>query len=256
MTDASKEPMTMSDNPDATPRALANEDVLDIGTAAPRSAAILDGVMAEALGLAMYNIVAAQQQGSIARQAAISMAAAGMMALCFAADGSGEGDGDGDTPAASPASAATAAAPAVVAAAVPGEDGDGGGGGTSEGGGGGGGAPRAATQIDPVIVDAVNQVMLAALSPEVVKTSADGKAAKLVAASAALAIADAADALRGATTLAIVNSAMALTRYVMTGDDRYAAAATAGQAMVTDATHAYERIASAAVETVKGFPTG
>ena len=233
-------------------RTLATEDVLDIGTAAARSGAILDGAMAEALGLALFNMVGAQQQGSIARQSAVTMAAAGMMSLCFAAD-AGEGDGGDGTP--SPAPSAAAAVKAAPAAAAPDSaESDG----TSEAGGGGGGsargAPQAATQIDPVIVDAVNQVMSAALTPGTIQASAAGKAARLVAASAALAIADAADALRGATTLAIVNSAMALTRYVMTGDERYATAATAGHVMMTDATRAYERVASAAVETVKGFP--
>lgn len=241
----------MSDTPDGNAtRALANEDLLDIGSAAPRAAAILDGVMAEALGLALYNIVEAQQRASIERQAAVSMAASGMMALCFAADG--EEGGEGGPAAAPPASAA--AAPALAA-----EDaGEGGGGGGTREGGGDGGASRLAAQagsdVDPVIVDAINQVRIATLTADASLASADGKAARLVAASAALAIADAADGLRGATTLAIVNSAMALTRYAMTGDERYAAAATAGHVMVMEATQAYEAASAAATNALKAFP--
>ena len=111
-------------------------------------------------------------------------------------------------------------------------------------------------EVDPSIVDTINQTQMATTSPQVVLTSADGKAYHAVAQAAALAIQDAADALRHATAIATSASGIALAQFLATGDERYLKAMTATQTMVTDAIADFSAVGVAASTIVKEFPSG
>jgi Killing trait len=234
---------------DAPTDAPTDADVLAVASAPSRSAAIVYGAMAQALGLAMLNDVAAQQQASISRQQAVTMACAGMISLCFAGDAGGSPDVQPAKPQAAAAAAGeddgkeTAPAPPEVAAA-PGPP---------------AGPEASARPVPPIAPDldqAINIMQAATLDAQVVLTSGSGKAYQLVAQSAALAIVDAGDLMRGAATLAVFVKAMALTRYAMTGEEKYAQAASAGQAMLAEAVADYAAMCAAAAEAVKEFPSG
>jgi hypothetical protein len=173
--------------------------------------AMLDGALCNALGLAAYNAVTAQQQAWISRQAAVTMACAGMISLCFGATG-----GPAAPPAAQPTNASGegaasegSAADLVETARAAAE-----GLGKADGARAGGSAPAGAA----------------------------GLARSLV-------LLDAGDQLRGATTLATLLSALALSRFVLTGDAKYAAAAEAAQRMQAEATDQYARICTLARES-------
>jgi hypothetical protein len=227
---------------------LSEADFLDISSAPARSAAIVYGMAAQALGLAMLNDVAAQQQASIARQAAVTMACTGIMSLCFASDAGGSPD---PSPSESEAAAAGGrpdlkeASPAEgeVAATDPTPPGS-----------------EAVSQREPSsladLTEAINQMQTATLNSQVVRTSGSGKAYQLVAQSAALSIVDAGDLMRAAATLAVFIKAMALTRYAMTGEAKYAEAATVGEHMLTEAIVDYRSMCTAAAESAEQFPSG
>ena len=112
------------------------------------------------------------------------------------------------------------------------------------------------TTVDQQIIDAINQMQSATLSPQVVLTSGAGKAYQSVAQSAAIAVQDATDALRNATTLATAATAAAAARFLATGDPRYLEALP-GIAAVTDKAIAdYQAVGEAAASVLKSFPAG
>jgi hypothetical protein len=115
-------------------------------------------------------------------------------------------------------------------------------------------APEPST-VDARILDAVNQIQAAVLSPQVVRTSGAGKAYQSVAHSASIAVQDAADALRGISIIAATGSGVAMTRFLATGDAKYLLGITAAQDMVKLATEDFARISAAAAEALKGFPS-
>lgn len=110
--------------------------------------------------------------------------------------------------------------------------------------------------VDPAIVDAVNQAQMATMSPQVVLTGGAGKAYQAVAASAALAIQDAVDALRHSSTIATSASGMALAQFLASGDPRYLEALAAVQEMMVSATQNFAAVGTAAAAIVKEFPSG
>jgi hypothetical protein len=105
-------------------------------------------------------------------------------------------------------------------------------------------------------VDAINQMQMATLEHQVVLTSGSGKAYQLVAQSAALTVVDAGDLMRAAATLALFVQTMALTKYAVTGERKYAEAAQAGQDMLGDAVMNYSTMCTAAGAAVSEFPSG
>src|SRR5271167_1594244 len=70
----------MSDRPTPTTAEIfdlaTGLDTLAVGSAPAESFAMLDGVMTQATGMAMYNAVTAQQRDSTARMAAVTMTCA------------------------------------------------------------------------------------------------------------------------------------------------------------------------------------
>jgi predicted translin family RNA/ssDNA-binding protein len=112
------------------------------------------------------------------------------------------------------------------------------------------------TKVNPQIIDVINQVQQATMSPQVVLTSGAGKAYQSVAQAAAIAVQDAADALRNATTIANTASGVAMAQFLATGDPRYVQALTLAQQMTTSATQDFSNIGVAAATVLKGFPAG
>jgi hypothetical protein len=112
------------------------------------------------------------------------------------------------------------------------------------------------SEVDPTIIDAVNQSQTATMSPQVVLTGGAGKAYQAVAASAALAIQDAVDALRHSSTVATSASGMALAQLLASGDPRYLRVLVAAQEMMVSATQNFAAVSTAAAAIVKEFPSG
>jgi hypothetical protein len=109
---------------------------------------------------------------------------------------------------------------------------------------------------DPTIVDALNQAQAATMGGQVVLTGGAGKAYQAVAASAALAIQDAVDALRHTSAIATSASGMALAQFLASGDGRYLEALDAIQTMMTRATENFVQTGAAATAIVNEFPSG
>jgi len=113
-----------------------------------------------------------------------------------------------------------------------------------------------ATKVNPQVIDVINQVQLATLSPQVVKTSGAAKAYQSVAQSTAIAVQDAADALRNIATLASTAAGVAMAQYLATGDERYAVILDKSQSMLDSATDDYVKVGNAAAAVLKAFPAG
>jgi Killing trait len=237
----SREPM--SDPKGTEPNQIfdlaAGLDTLALGVSPSESFAVLGAVMAQTLGMAMFNAVSAQQNASTIRSAAITMACTGLMSLPAAApDQSPAGV---STPGSAKPALDQAAAKVRAEAASPAPDSP---------------PPSQPTTVDARIADAVNQIQMAVLTQEVVLTSGAGKAYQSIAHSASIAVQDAADALRGISIIAATGSGVAMTRFLATGDAKYLLGITAAQDMVKVATEDFARISAAATEALKAFPSG
>lgn len=112
------------------------------------------------------------------------------------------------------------------------------------------------TAVNPQVIDVINQVQLATMSPQVVLTSGAGKAYQSVAQSTAIAVQDAADALRNISTIATTASGVAMAQYLATGDAKYTNVISEAQRMMQAATEDFHRIGGAAATVLKGFPAG
>jgi hypothetical protein len=112
------------------------------------------------------------------------------------------------------------------------------------------------SRVDPAIVDAVNRSQTATLAEQVTRTAGAGKAYQAVAASAALAIQDAVDALRHAQGIATSASGMALAQFLASGDPRYLEALGPIQGMVDKATANLDAVGIAAAKIMAEFPSG
>jgi hypothetical protein len=110
--------------------------------------------------------------------------------------------------------------------------------------------------VPAAIVDAINQAQAATMSPQVAQSSGAGKAYHMVAQAAAIAIQDAADALRNTHNIATAAAGAAMTQFLATGDARYLDALPHAQALTEKGIQDFAAIAAAAAETVKEFPSG
>lgn len=116
--------------------------------------------------------------------------------------------------------------------------------------------PSDPTNVNPQIVDVINQVQLATMQPQVVLTSGAGKAYQSVAQSSAIAVQDAADALRNVSTIATTAAGVAMAQYLATGLPKYKDVIQEAQTMVTGATSDFKAIGEAAASVLKNFPSG
>jgi Killing trait len=225
----------------------ADIDTLVVGTSPSYSQAVLDAVLAQALGLAMYNAVTAQQNASAARSATVLMACSAMLSLPISSvAGPAATDPqaapvdemprrDGAKPDLPPAPQPAAAASSQGnSSAVQGSD---------------------QTTVDTRIVDAIRQTQEAVLAPRVVFTSGAGKAYQLVAQSAAIAIQDATDALRATSIVAATAAAVTMTKFLTSGDPKYLLGLTAARDMMATATDDFAKVGAAAANMVKEFPS-
>ncbi|MCE4554586.1 hypothetical protein [Pelomonas cellulosilytica] len=112
------------------------------------------------------------------------------------------------------------------------------------------------SQVNAQVIDTINQVQLATMSPQVVLTSGAGKAYQSVAQSTAIAVQDATDALRNISTIATTAAGVAMAQYLATGDEKYAKVLAQAQTMMLNATEDFARVGSAAATVLKGFPAG
>lgn len=112
------------------------------------------------------------------------------------------------------------------------------------------------TKVNAQVIDVINQAQLATMSPQVVLTSGAGKAYQSVAQSTAIAVQDAADALRNISTIAIMVTGVVMAQLLATGDDKYVKAMVQAQALMQGATDDFSKIGSAAAQVLKGFPAG
>lgn len=113
------------------------------------------------------------------------------------------------------------------------------------------------TQVNPLIIDVIQQAQTATLSQGVVLTSGAGKAYQSVAQSTALAVQDATDALRNVSTMATTAAGVALAQILATGDaPRYQPTLDSAQALMTAAIADFSSIGTAAGTILKSFPSG
>jgi hypothetical protein len=227
----------------------ADIDTLVLGTSPSYSHAVLDAVLAQALGLAMYNAVTAQQNASAARSATVLMACSAMLSLPISSIAGPAAQADleaaptdkmpkreattSDPPPESPA-AAGASAQGNSSAAKGGDQ----------------------TTVDARIIDAINQTQEAVLAPQVVLTSGAGKAYQLVAQSAAIAIQDATDALRATSIIAATAASVTMTKFLTSGDPKYLLGLTAARDMMATATEDFGKVSATAANMLKEFPAG
>jgi hypothetical protein len=112
------------------------------------------------------------------------------------------------------------------------------------------------THVDPQIIDLINQVQTATMSQQVVLTSGAGKAYQSVAQSAAIAIQDAADALRNVSTIATTAAGVAMAQLLATGEQKYVTALNEAQTMMEKATTDFGKVGDTATKILTNFPSG
>lgn len=112
------------------------------------------------------------------------------------------------------------------------------------------------SSVNPQVLDAIQQSQLATMSPQVVLTSGAGKAYQSVAQSSAIAIQDAADALRNVSTIATTAAGVAMAQLLATGDPKYVTVLQQAQSMMSSATTDFGQIGSTAAALLKEFPAG
>ena len=227
----------------------ADVDTLVIGTAPSHSYVLLDAVMTQALGLAMFNAVTAQQNASAARNATVLTACMAMLSVPIA-------DVAQSAAQASARAAASADKTAAPVAAKPDQPAAGQLGAASAQGDSSATPDSDGNTVDPRVIDAINQTQQAVLSPQVVRTSSAGKAYQLVAQSAAIAVQDATDALRGVSIIAATAASVAMTKFLTNGDPKYLLGLTAARDMMATATDDFAKVSVAAASAVREFPTG
>jgi hypothetical protein len=117
------------------------------------------------------------------------------------------------------------------------------------------------TGVNPQIIDTINQVQEATMSPQVVRTSGAGKSYQAVAQSAALAVQDAVDAVRSSCVLASTATGVAFAQMLAapsSGADAkpYEAVVAGARTTVKAAIEDFETIGAAAARALAGFQSG
>lgn len=112
------------------------------------------------------------------------------------------------------------------------------------------------SSVNAQIIDTINQVQMATMSPQVVLTSGAGKAYQSVAQSAAIAVQDATDALRNISTIVTTAVGVAMAQYLATGEQKYANVVEKAQDVMEGAAEDYGKIGAAAATVLKSFPSG
>jgi methylphosphotriester-DNA--protein-cysteine methyltransferase len=111
------------------------------------------------------------------------------------------------------------------------------------------------TQVNPQVIDVINQAQAATMGAQVVLTSGAGKAYQSVAQSTAIAVQDATDALRNISTIATTAAGVAMAQ-MLAGNEQSSTALQAAQEMMSTATQDFSRIGAAAAAILREFPSG
>jgi hypothetical protein len=106
------------------------------------------------------------------------------------------------------------------------------------------------------VIDTINQVQLATMSPQVVMTSGAGKAYQSVAQSTAIAVQDSADSMRNLSTIATTAIGVAMAQLLATNDPKYVNVIVAAQAVMTQANVEFGLVGATAAAVIKGYPPG
>jgi Killing trait len=229
----------------------AEIDTLVVGTSPSYSHAVLDAVLAQALGLAMYNAVTAQQNASAARSATVLMACSALLSLPIS-NVAELGGVPATDPKAAPADKMPkrdAARPDLPPAPHPAAAASSQRGSSAE-------HDSDQTKVDGRIADAIDQMQQAVLAPQVVLTNGAGKAYQVVAQAAAIAMQDATDALRATSIIAATAASVTMTKFLTNGYPKYLLGLTAARDMMATATDDFAKVGAAAADIVKGFPAG
>jgi hypothetical protein len=112
--------------------------------------------------------------------------------------------------------------------------------------------------VNQQVIDSINQSQIATMSPQVVLTSGAGKAYQSVSQSAAIAVQDAADALRNISTIATTAAGVAIAQSLANPAEAelYSQVLASTQEMITKATDDFKNIGLAAATILKSFPSG
>lgn len=224
----------------------ADIDTLLLGTSPSYSQAVLDAVLAQAIGMAMFNAASAQQEASLARRATVLMACTTLLSLGVsgvpgsaaqsaleAATSEKPSKGAATTSDPPPPPLAAIASPPANASAEEGEQ----------------------SNVNARIVAAIEQTQQAVLSAQVVRTSGAGKAYQLAAQSAAIAIQDATEALRSMSTITTTAASVAMANFLATGDEKYLRGISAARDMMATATDDFAAVAAFAIKVMTDFPS-
>jgi len=109
------------------------------------------------------------------------------------------------------------------------------------------------TTVNAQIVDTLQVLQTATLSPEIIKASGAGKAFQSVSQSAAIAVQDAADNLRNLSAIGATAVGVAMAQYIESGSSDSKDAIAQAQNIVTQAVSDFQKIGSAAAVIVNSF---
>lgn len=109
------------------------------------------------------------------------------------------------------------------------------------------------TTANVQIVDSINVLRSAVLTPQIIKATGAGKAYHSIAQSAAIAVQDATDNLRNMTTIGATAVGVAMSQYIETGSKEHKDAITQAQNLVTQAVSDFQKIGEAAAIVVSSF---
>ena len=144
----------------------ARLDTLAIGLSPAQSIAMLDAVMAQTAGMAMFNAVSSQQNAAIVRSAAVTMACTALLSVPLASKVgavAGAAPGGAETSATAPAQTPPTSAP--PASDEPTETSKGGFDPASSTSSSAAGAEAPHRIFDSQIIDAINQTQKAVMAP-------------------------------------------------------------------------------------------
>lgn len=102
--------------------------------------------------------------------------------------------------------------------------------------------------------DTILATQNAAMAPNLVATQGTGKAYQSVAQSMAIAVQDATDNLRNASTIANTAMGVALAQFLATNDERYFTAIVEANKIITNSAAALASVGQTAVTVMKEFP--
>lgn len=109
-------------------------------------------------------------------------------------------------------------------------------------------------KVNPQLVNTIDTVQKATLTPEITKASGAGKSYQAVAQATAIAVQDASAHLRNITMISSTAMGVAMAQLLATGDSKYAQAIEVAQKMADQAAGTYKTIGVNSADILKGYP--